>query len=223
MSRCFPTIPLQWPSIGALAARGDCTSWIWTGAFEGKPANGALIRQMATAVGADMPVQVGGGIRSFEVIDGYLEAGATAVILGTRAVREPDFLQAATERYPGQVILGLDARAGQIATEGWDETTTTSALEFAAAAAHLDLAAIVYTDIARDGMLQGLNVPATIDIARASGAPVIASGGVTDLGDLEAMKAAAGTDRDAILGIITGRAVYEGTLDVSAGQALLDA
>ena len=199
------------------------------GAFEGRPANGDVIRRMVAAVGARMPVQVGGGIRSFDVIDVYLDAGAEAVIIGTRAVREPEFLEEAADRYPGRIILGLDARDGWVATEGWDQTSTVSAIEFAERTRHLNLAAIVYTDIERDGMMQGLNVPATLEIARAAATPVIASGGVTNLDDLTALKAAhaaavdGGAAHDDLLGVITGRAIYEGTLGVNEGQALLDA
>lgn len=192
------------------------------GAFEGKPMNGDNIRRMVAAVGEKMPVQVGGGVRSFEVIESYLRAGVAAVIIGTRAVREPEFLAEAAARFPGQVILGIDARDGRVATEGWDETSSVAAVEFAARVADLKLAAIVYTDIGRDGMMQGLNVPSTIEIARVAGVPVVASGGVTNLDDLVELKAQSAIDPNAILGVITGRAIYEGTLDVSAGQALLD-
>lgn len=192
------------------------------GAFEGEPVNGDVIRRMVAAVGSKMPVQIGGGVRSFEIIEGYLNAGATAVIIGTRAVREPEFLAEASQRYPGRVILGLDAWDGRVATEGWGETSSVSAIEFAARVADLPLAAIVYTDIGRDGMMQGLNVPATLEIARAAGAPVVASGGVTNLDDLVELKTQSADDPSAILGVITGRAIYEGTLDVSAGQAYLD-
>ena len=138
----------------------------------------------------DVPVQVGGGIRSLETIAAYLDAGVSQVIIGTRAVEEPGFLEDATRAYPQRITLGLDARDGQLATEGWDQTSTVSALEFARWAGKLDIAAIVYTDIERDGMLTGLNVAGTVRIAEACDTPVIASGGVTNLGDLQKLQRA---------------------------------
>ena len=192
------------------------------GAFAGQPRNKDLIEAMVKAV-PDMPVQVGGGIRTMDIVDAYISAGVSAVIIGTAAIEDPDFLSLAAEQYPHQVILGLDARNGQVATDGWDKTSTVTALSVAQAAASLPIAGIVYTDIDRDGMLSGLNVPATVALAVESGVPVIASGGVTSLADLNELKAGFAERPDLLIGAITGRAIYEDQLDVAAGQALLDA
>jgi phosphoribosylformimino-5-aminoimidazole carboxamide ribotide isomerase len=192
------------------------------GAFAGVPRNGELIRDMVSAMG-NVPVQVGGGIRTQQIIDAYLEAGVQGLILGTKAVEEPAFLQNMARQYPGKIILGLDARGGVVATEGWDKDAGITALEFVQGLAELPLAGIVYTDIDRDGMMQGLNVEATLALAKAAGLPVIASGGVTELTDLEGLKTAFADSPELLFGAITGRAIYEGTLDVGQGQALLDA
>ncbi|MDB2416946.1 1-(5-phosphoribosyl)-5-[(5-phosphoribosylamino)methylideneamino]imidazole-4-carboxamide isomerase [Pseudomonadales bacterium] len=192
------------------------------GAFAGVPRNGELIRDMVSAMG-NVPVQVGGGIRTQQIIDAYVEAGVQGLILGTKAVEEPAFLQNMARQYPGKIILGLDARGGVVATEGWDKDAGITALEFVQGLAELPLAGIVYTDIDRDGMMQGLNVEATLALAKAAGLPVIASGGVTELTDLAALKAAFADSPELLFGAITGRAIYEGTLDVGQGQALLDA
>ena len=192
------------------------------GAFAGVPRNGELIRDMVSAMG-NVPVQVGGGIRTQQIIDAYVEAGVQGLILGTKAVEEPAFLQNMARQYPGKIILGLDARGGVVATEGWDKDAGITALEFVQGLAQLPLAGIVYTDIDRDGMMQGLNVEATLALAKAAGLPVIASGGVTELTDLAALKAAFADSPELLFGAITGRAIYEGTLDVGQGQALLDA
>jgi len=192
------------------------------GAFAGVPRNGDLIRDMVAVMG-DVPVQVGGGIRSQQIIDAYLEAGVQGLILGTKAINEPDFLQTMARQYPNKIILGLDARGGIIAIEGWDKDAGLRALDFVQDLAGLPLAGIVYTDIDRDGMMQGLNVQATLALAQAAGIPVIASGGVTELADLAALKTAFAESPKLLMGAITGRAIYEGTLNVAEGQALLDA
>jgi len=190
------------------------------GAFAGAPRNRALIERITKAV-AGVPVQVGGGIRSESTIDGYLEAGVAQVIVGTRAIEEPAFLERICRLYPGRIILGLDARSGQLATAGWDAASDRSAVEFARFAGALGVFAIVYTDIDRDGMLSGVNVAATVALAAAAGVPVIASGGVATLDDVRALKSAGMSDAN-LLGAITGRAIYAGTLDFRAGQALFD-
>ncbi len=192
------------------------------GAFAGEPRNRALIQEITGAL-AGVPVQVGGGIRNEDTIAAYLDAGVSQVIVGTRAVEEPPFLEKIARQFPGNVIVGLDAREGQLATAGWDATSSTSAVDYAAWAGTLPIAAIVYTDIDRDGMLSGVNVTATLALAEAARVPVIASGGVTDLDDLRALKLAFAGSTAALMGIITGRAIYAGTLDFQAGQALLDA
>ena len=191
------------------------------GAFAGSPQNKNMIRAIVNSL-PSLTVQVGGGIRSLAMIDEYLELGVSQVILGTRAVREPSFLEEAASRFPAHVILGLDAKDGQIATDGWDEVSDKSALSFAQWAGGLDICAIVYTDIGRDGMLQGVNVQATLELAEATAAPVIASGGIATLDDLSALRDAFAPSRGELMGAITGRAIYAGTLDFRAGQALLD-
>ena len=192
------------------------------GAFAGVPRNGDLIRQMVSAMG-DVPVQIGGGIRSQSIIEAYLDAGVQGLIMGTKAVNDPDFLRSMATAYPGNILLGLDARSGVVATEGWDKETGIDAQDFVRDLSDLPLAGIVYTDIDRDGMMQGLNVTSTLALAKAAQLPVVASGGVTALGDLQALKKAFAEDTTLLMGAITGRAIYEGTLDVAAGQALLDA
>ena len=188
------------------------------GAFAGKRVNASLVGGIATAAG-DVPVQVGGGIRTLEEIESYLDAGVGQVIVGTRAIEDPSFLQAASARFPDQVILGLDARAGRAATAAWGNTSDVSALDIASGVSELPLFAIVFTDIERDGMLSGINAEATAAIARASGLPVIASGGVRDGDDLRRLRA---LRLDQLLGVIAGSALYEGTLDFAAAEALLD-
>lgn len=192
------------------------------GAFAGEPRNRALIDRMTAAV-AGVPVQVGGGIRSEATIEAYLAAGVAQVIVGTRAIEEPAFLERICELFPGRIILGLDARAGRLATAGWDDTSDRSAVEFARWAGGLGVFAIVYTDIDRDGMLSGVNVAATVALAEAAGVPVIASGGVATLDDVRALTAASGRVGANLMGAITGRAIYAGTLDFRVGQALFDA
>ncbi len=191
------------------------------GAFAGEPKNAELIGKMVAQMG-DVPVQVGGGIRTKQVAKAYLDVGVSAVILGTKAVESPDFLADLANEFPGQVILGLDARQGMIATEGWDKDAGLSAVEFASQCSHLPLAGIVYTDIERDGMMGGLNVDATKTLAQVSGVPVIASGGVNNVTDLQRLRAAFDDCPELLIGAITGRAIYEGTLSVPAGQAVFD-
>ena len=191
------------------------------GAFAGKPRNGDLIKRMVAAMDK-VPVQVGGGIRSTDVVNVYFDAGVAAVIVGTKAIEDPDFLATLANAHPGRVLLGLDARDGKVATEGWDHTSSQTAVDLARPAADLPLAGVVYTDIERDGMLSGLNVAATRQLADAADLPVIASGGVTNLDDLQTLKTAFADAPERLLGAITGRAIYEGTLDLVAGQALLD-
>ena len=188
------------------------------GAFAGERVNASLVGGIAAAAG-DVPVQVGGGIRSLAEIESYLVAGVSQVIVGTRAIEDPSFLQTAAKHFPGQVILGLDARDGRAATAAWGETSEVSALDIASSVSEFALFAIVFTDIERDGMLSGINADATAAIARASGLPVIASGGVRDDDDLRRLRA---LRLDQLLGVIAGSALYEGTLDFGAAQALLD-
>ena len=191
------------------------------GAFAGEPRNRELIQRMVNAMG-DVPVQVGGGIRSQSVIEAYVQAGVEGVIVGTKAIADPQFLVEMAHAYPQRIWFGLDARDGKVATDGWDKTSTQLATDLACAAARLPIAGVVYTDIERDGMMSGLNVAATLELATAANVPVVASGGVTTLEDLAGLKTACAAHPELLFGAITGRAIYEGTLDLAAGQTLLD-
>ncbi|MDN3554629.1 1-(5-phosphoribosyl)-5-[(5-phosphoribosylamino)methylideneamino]imidazole-4-carboxamide isomerase [Halomonas maura] len=188
------------------------------GAFEGEPVNGEAVTAIARAY-PELPIQIGGGIRSAATIEHYLEAGVSQVIIGTKAVKEPAFVTEMCQAFPGHVIVGLDARDGFVATDGWAEVSKIKATDLAKRFADDGVSSIVYTDIARDGMMGGVNVEATAELARLGGLPVIASGGVTNLDDLRALIAAG---EPGILGAITGRAIYEGSLDVAEAQALCD-
>ncbi len=188
------------------------------GAFEGQPVNGEVVTAIARRY-PELPIQIGGGIRSLETIEHYVRAGVRYVIVGTRAVKQPAFVGEACRAFPGRVIVGLDARDGFVATDGWAETSQIQASELARRFEADGVAAIVYTDIARDGMMQGCNVAATVALARASRIPVIASGGIHNLQDIQALLE---TSETGIIGAITGRAIYEGTLDVAEAQALCD-
>ena len=190
------------------------------GAFAGEPVNRRLVELIVRAVDG-MPVQIGGGIRDLDTARIYLEAGASQVIAGTAAMEDPDFLEALAADFPGQAILGLDAKDGRAATRGWTTASDVDAVAFAAGLGEMDLFAIVYTDIARDGMLSGVNAAATERMAAAAHMPVVASGGVRNLDDLRALKAL-GLGPTRLLGAISGSALYEGTLDFAAGQRLLD-
>lgn len=188
------------------------------GAFVGEPVNGAVVTAIAAAY-PDLPIQIGGGIRTLETIEHYINAGVSYVIIGTKAVKEPEFVAEACAAFPGKVIVGLDARDGLVATDGWAEVSEVRATDLARRFESDGVAAIVYTDIARDGMMQGVNVEATVAMAQASSIPVIASGGITDIQDIRALMNVAHTG---ICGAITGRAIYEGTLDVADAQRLCD-
>ena len=188
------------------------------GAFAGEPVNGDVVTAIAAAY-PDLPIQIGGGIRNLETIEHYVKAGVSYVIIGTKAVKEPDFVGQACAAFPGKVIVGLDARDGLVATDGWADVSDIQATELAKRFENDGVSAIVYTDIARDGMMQGVNVEATVAMAEASSIPVVASGGITNIEDIRALAAQA---HHGICGAITGRAIYEGTLDVSEAQALSD-
>jgi len=188
------------------------------GAFAGEPVNGRVVADIAAAH-PDLPIQIGGGIRSLETIEHYLRAGVSFVIIGTQAVREPAFVAEACRAFPGRVIVGLDARDGRVATDGWAEVSALQATDLARRFESDGVAAIVYTDIARDGMMQGVNVDATVAMAQASSIAVIASGGITDLEDVKAL---ATFEDQGIIGAITGRAIYENTLDLAEAQRLAD-
>ena len=188
------------------------------GAFAGEPVNGEVVAAIAAAW-PELPIQIGGGIRNLETIESYVKAGVSYVIIGTRAVKDPAFVAEACAAFPGRIIVGLDAKDGLVATDGWAEVSSLRADELARRFESDGVSAIVYTDIARDGMMQGVNVEATVAMARASSIPVIASGGITNLDDIRALNAVAS---EGICGAITGRAIYEGTLDVAEAQRLCD-
>lgn len=186
------------------------------GAFAGKPVNAAAVERILTAV--KIPVQLGGGIRDRATIDAWLDKGIARVIVGTAAVRDPALVKAAARAYPGRVAVGLDARDGKIAVEGWSQTSTLSALDVARRFEDAGVAAIVYTDVNRDGMLEGLNLDATIALAEQISLPVIASGGLASLADVRALL----EPRAQMLeGAIAGRALYDGRLDPAAALSLL--
>ncbi|MCK9466577.1 MAG: 1-(5-phosphoribosyl)-5-[(5-phosphoribosylamino)methylideneamino]imidazole-4-carboxamide isomerase [Thiopseudomonas sp.] len=188
------------------------------GAFEGEPVNGEVVTAIAKLY-PDLPIQIGGGIRTLETIEHYVRAGVSYVIIGTKAVKEPEFVAEACKAFPGKVIVGLDAKDGFVATDGWAEVSELQVIELAKQFEDDGVSAIVYTDIAKDGMMQGCNVEATAALARATRIPVIASGGIHTIADIQALLDA----REAgIVGAITGRAIYEGTLDVAQAQQLCD-
>jgi phosphoribosylformimino-5-aminoimidazole carboxamide ribotide isomerase len=186
------------------------------GAFAGKPVNAAAVQRILAAV--TIPVQLGGGIRDRATIDAWLDKGVARVIVGTAAVRDPGLVKAAARAYPGRVAVGLDARDGKIAVEGWSKISTLSALEVARRFEDVGVAAIVYTDVNRDGMLQGLNFEATIALAEQIAVPVIASGGLASLADVRALLEPRAHKLE---GAIAGRALYDGRLDPAAALALV--
>ncbi|MGB0632673.1 MAG: 1-(5-phosphoribosyl)-5-[(5-phosphoribosylamino)methylideneamino]imidazole-4-carboxamide isomerase [Alphaproteobacteria bacterium] len=186
------------------------------GAFAGKPVNAAAVAAIIDAV--DLPVQLGGGIRSMDTIARWLETGVQRVILGTAALKDPDLVRRACDQFPGRIVVGIDARDGRVAVEGWAKTSEVRALDLAMRFENDGVAAIVYTDIDRDGAMQGVNVDATVDLAFALTTPVIASGGVRGLADLADLKA---NESAGIEGVISGRAIYDGRLDAKEALALL--
>jgi len=186
------------------------------GAFAGKPMNAAAVERILAAV--KIPVQLGGGIRDRATIEGWLGKGVTRVIIGTAAVRNPALVKEAARAFPRRVAVGLDARDGKVAVEGWAETSELSALEIAHRFGDAGVAAIIYTDVARDGMLKGLNLDATVALAQAVSIPVIASGGFASLDDVRALLAARA---EKLEGAIVGRALYDGRLDAAEALALL--
>jgi len=188
------------------------------GAFAGKPVNAGAVDRILESI--SIPAQLGGGVRDTATVEAWLEKGITRVIIGTAAVRDPPFVKQAARDYPGRVAVGLDARDGKVAVEGWAKTAELSALEIARRFEDVGVAAIVYTDIARDGMLRGLNLDATIELADAISIPVIASGGLASIADVNAM-----LDPRArkLTGAIVGRALYDGRLDVAEALKLIRA
>jgi len=188
------------------------------GAAEGEPVNAEVIHRIAERF-PDLPIQVGGGIRTEDTVEVYIQAGVRYVIIGTRAVNEPHFISDLCAEFPTHVIVGLDARDGKVATEGWSKLSRHDAIDMARHFEADGVEAIIYTDIARDGMLRGVNIEATLQLAEAVNIPVIASGGI---GNLENVKKLAALSGAGIVGAITGRAIYQGTLDFAEGQRAAD-
>jgi len=186
------------------------------GAFAGKPMNAQAVEAMLKAVA--MPVQLGGGIRDLKTIEAWLAKGIARVIIGTAAVRDPELVKGAAKQFPGRVAVGLDARDGKVAVEGWAETSQVTALEIAQRFEDAGVAAIIFTDIARDGLLKGLNLDATIELAERISIPVIASGGFASIDDVRALLAPRARK---LAGAIAGRALYDGRLDPQAALALI--
>jgi phosphoribosylformimino-5-aminoimidazole carboxamide ribotide isomerase len=188
------------------------------GAFAGKPMNAAAVERILEAT--TIPVQLGGGIRDMATVEGWLSKGVNRVIIGTAAVRDPDFVREAAALDPARIAVGLDARDGKVAVQGWAETSELSALDIACRFEDVGVAAIIYTDIARDGMLKGLNLEATIALADAISIPVIASGGLASIEDIRALLQPAARKLE---GAIAGRALYDGRLDPAEALALIKA
>lgn len=189
------------------------------GAFAGKPRNEAAIRDIIDAVGLDVPIQLGGGIRDLETIERYLDIGVSYIIVGTAAVKVPGFLHEACDAFPGHIMVGLDAKGGKVAVDGWSKLTGHEVLDLAKRFEGYGVEAIIYTDIGRDGMMSGVNIAATVELARELVVPVIASGGITNLEDVRAL---CEVQNEGITGAITGRAIYEGTLEFAPAQDLAD-
>lgn len=188
------------------------------GAFEGRPMNRDVVHAIAAAF-PDLPIQVGGGIRDEDTVQAYLDAGVEYVIIGTKAVNHPGFIGDLCAEFPGHVIVGLDAKEGKVAMDGWSKLSKHDAIDLAQHFEQDGVSAIIYTDIGRDGMMSGVNVDATVKLAQVVSIPIIASGGITNLEDIRALCAVA---EEGIIGAITGRAIYEGTLDFAEGQRLAD-
>ncbi|MFV9475488.1 1-(5-phosphoribosyl)-5-[(5-phosphoribosylamino)methylideneamino]imidazole-4-carboxamide isomerase [Advenella sp. RU8] len=189
------------------------------GAIAGKPKNEAAIQAILKEVGDEIPVQIGGGIRDLDTIERYLDLGIRYVIIGTAAVKDPGFLQDACSAFSGHVIVGLDAKDGKVATDGWSKLTKHEVVDLGRKFEDYGVESIIYTDIGRDGMLTGVNIEATVRLSQAVKIPVIASGGVTNLKDIEAL---CEVEDEGIEGVILGRSIYEGTLDFQEAQTLAD-
>ena len=189
------------------------------GAVAGSPKNLTAIKSILRAMDDEIPVQIGGGIRDLNTIESYLDIGISYVIIGTAAVKDPGFLRDACSAFPGNIIVGLDSRDGKVATDGWSKLTRHDVYDIARKFEDYGCEAIIYTDIGRDGMLSGVNIDATVKLAQSVNIPIIASGGVTDLKDIEALCA---VEEEGVQGAILGRSIYEGTLDFAQAQALAD-
>ncbi len=189
------------------------------GAVAGKPRNEAAVKAIIASVDSDIPVQLGGGIRDLETIERYLDDGVSFVIIGTAAVKNPGFLHEACDAFPGHIMVGLDAKDGKVATDGWSKLTGHDVVDLAKRFQDYGVEAVIYTDIGRDGMMTGVNIEATVRLAQALSVPVIASGGLNSLEDVAALMA---VEAEGITGCIAGRAIYEGKLDFAAAMKLAD-
>ena len=189
------------------------------GAFAGKPINEGAVKAILREVGDDIPVQLGGGIRDLDTIERYLDDGLSYVIIGTAAVKSPGFLKDACTAFGGHIIVGLDARDGRVATDGWSKLTGHEVIDLARKFEDYGVNGVIYTDIGRDGMLTGINVEATVKLARALNVPVIASGGLAGMADIEQLCA---VEAEGIEGVICGRSIYNGALDFAEAQARAD-
>ncbi|MDE2146675.1 MAG: 1-(5-phosphoribosyl)-5-[(5-phosphoribosylamino)methylideneamino]imidazole-4-carboxamide isomerase [Burkholderiales bacterium] len=189
------------------------------GAFAGRPVNEAAVKSIVRAVGDRIPVQLGGGIRDLDTIERLLDDGLSYVIIGTAAVKSPGFLKDACSAFGGHVIVGLDAKDGKVATDGWSKLTGHEVVDLAKKFEDYGVEAVIYTDIGRDGMLTGINVDATVKLAQALSIPVIASGGLAGLADIEQLCA---VQAEGVEGVICGRSIYTGALDFAAAQARAD-
>jgi phosphoribosylformimino-5-aminoimidazole carboxamide ribotide isomerase len=189
------------------------------GAFAGRPRNEAAIKAIIAELGDEIPIQIGGGIRDLDTIERYLDGGISYVIIGTAAVKNPGFLHDACGAFPGQIIVGLDAREGKVATDGWSKLTGHDVTDLAKKFEGYGVEAVVYTDIGRDGMLSGVNIEATVRLARHLTIPVIASGGLTALADVDRL---CEVEHEGVEAAIVGRAIYDGTLDFRDAQARAD-
>ena len=188
------------------------------GAFEGKPINADCVNEITKSF-PNLPVQIGGGIRDLQTANAYIEAGISYLIIGTMAVTNPDFVEKLCDEFPNKIIVGLDANNGLVATDGWAKQTDIDVIELSKKYEQYGVNSIVYTDIARDGMMQGVNVEATANLAKKTSIPIIASGGITNLDDIAALLKNA---HHGIMGAITGRAIYEGQLDFNDAQTMSD-
>jgi phosphoribosylformimino-5-aminoimidazole carboxamide ribotide isomerase len=190
------------------------------GAIAGRPKNEKVIREMIKAVGEKLPIELGGGIRDLDTIESYIDAGVTWVVIGTAAVKNPGFLSDACYAFPGHIIAGLDAKEGKVAVEGWSKLTGHDVVDLAKKFEEYGVEALIYTDIGRDGMMGGVNIEATFKLAQAIKTPIIASGGLNSLGDVEAI--CTKLVPEGVIGTIAGRALYEGKLDLKQAQAAAD-
>ena len=189
------------------------------GAFAGKPVNEAAVKAILAEVGDEIPVQLGGGIRDLDTIERYLDDGLSFIIIGTAAVKSPGFLKDACSAFGGHIIVGLDAKDGKVATDGWSKLTGHEVIDLARKFQDYGVEGVIYTDIGRDGMLTGINIDATVKLAQALTIPVIASGGLSQMSDIEQLCA---IESQGVTGVICGRAIYSGELDFASAQARAD-